>query len=184
MVIIFLIVLLGQFHDGDGAPTTVVGPRGLFRNGGLRQHIHLSGGGRAVRDGKPCRHRLGGGLTSPSAVGASSDAGQAVLPRRTRRPSRHLSHSSRRTFPSSWHCCRHLRVGDPSPGGRFSCLTGFRSCMLAIARQALVVFDRRHESLSVSPEPDGLGTGSPGSPPPQVNTVGAKWRPELVRRAP
>ena len=67
---------------------------------------------------------------------------------------------------------------------RFSWLTGFGLAVLAIARQALVLFDRRRESTSASFPSDGPVTRSPGSRPPQNNPVGAAPRPELVRRVP
>ncbi len=119
------------------------------------------------------------------AVGASSDAGQAVVASSDEAAEPSLVSLVTPYVPVllallvvTFELEIHHQVG------RFSCLTGFGLALLAIARQALVVFDRRHESLSASPEPDGLGTGSPGSPPPEVNTVGAARRPELVRRAP
>jgi hypothetical protein len=65
---------------------------------------------------------------------------------------------------------------------RFSWLTGFALALLALARQALLILDRRHELFSASTEPHG--PGSTGSRPAPENLPEAAPWPQFLRRSP
>ena len=119
------------------------------------------------------------------AVGASSDAGQAVFVSSDEAAEPSLVSLVTPYVPVllallvvTFKLEIHHQVD------RFSWLTGFGLAVLAIARQALVLFDRRRGSTSASFPSDGPVTRSPGSRPPQNNPVGAAPRPELARRVP
>jgi hypothetical protein len=67
---------------------------------------------------------------------------------------------------------------------RFSWLTGFGLTLLVIARQALLLQDRRREVFSASVGLDGPGAGSIDLQRPQENLTEAAPRPQVLRRIP
>ena len=119
------------------------------------------------------------------AVGASGDAGQAVLARSDQPTEASLVSLVTPYVPVllalsvvTFELELHHQVD------RLSWLAGFGLAMLLIARQALVLVDRRRESTPVAAEPAWPGSRSSGSRPPRENASGVVPRPELVRRAP
>lgn len=119
------------------------------------------------------------------AVGASADAGQTV-----RAPSELPTEASLAslvtpyvpillalsviTFALELH--HHV--------DRFSWLTGFGLALLVIARQALILVDRRRELFPASDERDGPASGSTGSRLPPENLPEAAPWPQFLRRTP
>jgi hypothetical protein len=67
---------------------------------------------------------------------------------------------------------------------RFSWLTGFALALLALARQALLLVDRRRELFSASEGPHEPGPKSTGSPSSRENELEAAPWPQFLRRAP
>ena len=67
---------------------------------------------------------------------------------------------------------------------RFSWLTGFALALLALARQALLILDRRHELFSASDGRDGPASESTGSRPPPENLPEVAPWPQFLRRTP
>jgi hypothetical protein len=67
---------------------------------------------------------------------------------------------------------------------RFSWLTGFGLALLVIARQALLLVDRRRELFSASNERDGPASGSTGSRLPPENLPAAAPSSQFLRRTP
>jgi hypothetical protein len=119
------------------------------------------------------------------AVGASADAGQTV-----RVPSELPTEASLASLVTpyvpvllalsviTFELELHHHVD------RFSWLTGFALALLALARQALLLFDRRRELFSASDEHDGPASGSTGSRlPPENLPETAPW-PQFLRRTP
>ncbi|MFZ2056847.1 MAG: hypothetical protein WAV54_05515, partial [Acidimicrobiales bacterium] len=119
------------------------------------------------------------------AVGASGDAGQAVRARSDEPTEASLASLVTPYVPVllalsvvTFELELHHQVD------RLSWLTGLGLAMLVIARQALVLVDRRRERTSVSAEPGWPGSRSSGSRPPRENPPGVVPLTELVRRAP
>ena len=67
---------------------------------------------------------------------------------------------------------------------RFSWLAGFGLALLVIARQALMLVDRRHELFSASEGPHEPGATSTGAPPSYESEPEAVPWPQFLRRAP
>jgi hypothetical protein len=67
---------------------------------------------------------------------------------------------------------------------RFSWLTGLGLALLVIARQALLLVDRRRELFAASDEYDGPASGSTGSRLPPENLPEAAPWPQFLKRAP
>jgi hypothetical protein len=119
------------------------------------------------------------------AVGASADAGQTV-----RVPSEVPTEASLASLVApyvpvllalsviTFELELHHHVD------RFSWLTGFGLALLAIARQALLLVDRRRELFSASDGPHEPGPKSTGSPPSYESEPEAAPWPQFVRRTP
>jgi hypothetical protein len=67
---------------------------------------------------------------------------------------------------------------------RFSWLTGFGLAMLVIARQVLILLDRRHELFSASEGPHEPGPKNTGSPPSYECESEVAPRPQFLSRTP
>jgi hypothetical protein len=119
------------------------------------------------------------------AVGASADAGQTV-----RAPSELPTEASLASLVTpyvpvllalsviTFELELHHHVD------RFSWLTGFGLALLVIARQALLLVDRRHELFAASDGPHEAASGSTGSRLPAENLpVTAPWS-QFLRRTP
>jgi len=119
------------------------------------------------------------------AVGASADAGQTV-----RAPSEEPTEASLASLVTpyvpvllalsviTFELELHHHVD------RFSWLIGFALALLALARQALLLVDRRRELFSSSGEPHGPGPKSTGSPSSRESELEAAPWPQFFRRAP
>jgi hypothetical protein len=119
------------------------------------------------------------------AVGASADAGQMV-----RAPSELPTEASLASLVTpyapvlfaliviTFELELHHHVD------RFSWLTGFGLALLALARQALLLFDRRRELFSASDGPHEPGPKTTGSPPSHESELEAAPWPQFLRRAP
>ncbi len=119
------------------------------------------------------------------AVGASADAGQTVLATSDEPTEASLASLVTPNVPNllalsviTFELELHHHVD------RFSWLTGFGLALLVIARQALILVDRRRELFSASDERDGPASGSTGSRLPPENLPEAAPWPQFLRRTP
>ena len=143
-----------------------MGPGWAGRYGRSGLHVHLARRGGTVRYGQYRRRRLGGGLPRHrgGCVGRVRPGRRCrhVAGRRDRR-FYHLSLPMLRCLLALLLVTFELEIHHHVD--RVKWLAGFSLALLAIARQAIALFDRSRESISLSEQLEGRGTMSPGLPP-------------------